>query len=661
MPLFRRRGKATAADPNGETQELAPDVDPELQEQVQEVMKDNLTLMREVVMKIREDPDFASNIYVNCPRLQHLLDQYPDLRPIFEDPKLIRINFEQVYRDAGGVLPEDQEKKKSWLVWFVSSPFFMVLRVLLYIKKLVSCIAGSGFAAIQGTFAVCCFEDVLEEVDYDDVNPDDEPSDPTKDALNRAADHMEDPEVQERMQALLEDPDNLQEAIENDDELRALRDSNPLCEELMSDPETMRVLTDPDNLRALGECPQLIEADFIDPEGFIPSDVDAGALDGLGDSGYDNFDGGDMELGADSEFEGENEFEDEEAVAADDDFEAEGEEEEEDEAGWWEDAEMEEQDDNGGPDTPERNGGNQQASTQAKAQAKARARNRSMAQAGEGGQQNGRFGGIMAAIGAAATDLIAAQIVGSVFSSEILPGGAGDLMAGGAGMGGMGGLEDMDAGGTDAFGSITDVADNTGAMIDDDVVDVAQDTVDETKETLEEKEGEQSTKADLDADRDNDRHAGGIGAGVAASAGGYAVGFGGSSATRGSANRFDGSSSTGGFADGFGGSSSTAGFADGFGDPGIPRHHGSEDNFEDEQDDDESPKAKSRFGAIGKFAQTLASHAKEQVASSLLGDDLGADLVERMETRNDDKEGAQDDVSSTKKRGFFGRGLPKED
>ena len=391
MPLFRRRGKATAAaaaDPNGETQELAPEVDPELQEQVQEVMKDNLTLMREVVMKIREDPEFASNIYVNCPRLQHLLDQYPDLRPIFEDPKLIRINFEQVYRDAGGVLPEDLEKKKTWLVWIVSSPFFMVLRVLLYIKKLISCILGSGVALIQGTFSACCFEDALEEVDLDDADPN-EDSDPTKDALNRAADHMEDPEVQERMQALLEDPDNLQEAIENDEELRALRDSNPLCEELMSDPETMRVLTDPDNLRALGECPQLIEADFIDPDGFNPSDIEAGAMDGLGDSGYDNFDGGDVELEADSEFDVEDNFQDEEAATAGDDFDADVEEEEEDEAGWWEDAEMEEQEN----DTPERNGGNQQPSTQAKAQAKAQVRNQSAEQKGEGGQQNGRFAG----------------------------------------------------------------------------------------------------------------------------------------------------------------------------------------------------------------------------------------------------------------------------
>jgi len=64
-----------------------------------------------------------------------------------------------------------------------------------------------------------------------------------------------DPEVQERIQDILntDDPAALEEAIENDPELRALRDSNPLCAELMSDPETMKILVDPDNLRALGE------------------------------------------------------------------------------------------------------------------------------------------------------------------------------------------------------------------------------------------------------------------------------------------------------------------------------------------------------------------------------------------------------------------------
>ena len=45
---------------------------------------------------------------------------------------------------------------------------------------------------------------------------------------------MEDPNVQEQMQRLLEDPDNLADAIENDSELRTLRDSNPLCAELVS-------------------------------------------------------------------------------------------------------------------------------------------------------------------------------------------------------------------------------------------------------------------------------------------------------------------------------------------------------------------------------------------------------------------------------------------
>ena len=72
---------------------------------------------------------------------------------------------------------------------------------------------------------------------------------------------MEDPDVQDRMNELLEmnDPDALEEAVENDPELRALRDSNPLCAELMTDPDTMRILVEPDNLRALGQCPDLID------------------------------------------------------------------------------------------------------------------------------------------------------------------------------------------------------------------------------------------------------------------------------------------------------------------------------------------------------------------------------------------------------------------
>merc|ERR1712238_448908 len=88
------------------------------------------------------------------------------------------------------------------------------------------------------------------ELDADlDGDVPDVPMDANAEALNQAADYMEDPEVQEQMQRLLDDPDNLADAIENDTELRDLRDSNPLCAELMQDPETMKILVDPDNLR----------------------------------------------------------------------------------------------------------------------------------------------------------------------------------------------------------------------------------------------------------------------------------------------------------------------------------------------------------------------------------------------------------------------------
>jgi hypothetical protein len=89
MGLFRRRKNGDSRDGTSDTHDVTDPPNEELTEQAQEVMKDNLELMKDVVMRIREDPEFASNIYAECPRLQHLLDQYPDLRPIFEDPKLV--------------------------------------------------------------------------------------------------------------------------------------------------------------------------------------------------------------------------------------------------------------------------------------------------------------------------------------------------------------------------------------------------------------------------------------------------------------------------------------------------------------------------------------------------------------------------------------------
>lgn len=90
---------------------------------------------------------------------------------------------------------------------------------------------------------------------------------------------LTEPEVQEKMRVLLEsNPENLDEAIEQDPELKALRDSNPLCAELMKDPETMQILIDPDNLRALADCPDLIEQDFNDPN-WTPPEIRPGTFD----------------------------------------------------------------------------------------------------------------------------------------------------------------------------------------------------------------------------------------------------------------------------------------------------------------------------------------------------------------------------------------------
>lgn len=157
MGLRKRGNKASAAEA-----EPLTDVPDELNEAAQEVMKDNLEMMRDIVMRLREDEEFASGMYKDCPRLQHLLDQYPDLRPVFEDPKLVSINFETVYREAGGVLPGDEVKKKGCWQWFVNSPFFKVIKFLLFIKKLMACIAGGGFAMVTGLFMGCCFEDAID-------------------------------------------------------------------------------------------------------------------------------------------------------------------------------------------------------------------------------------------------------------------------------------------------------------------------------------------------------------------------------------------------------------------------------------------------------------------------------------------------------------------
>jgi hypothetical protein len=639
MGLLRKRKNAEGQDDTSNTIATSS-IDDETNSEVQEVMKDNLELMKDVVMRIREEPDFAKNIYKDCPRLQHLLDQYPDLRPIFEDPKLVRINFEQVYRDAGGVLPEDEEKakKKSWLVWLVNSPIFKVLKLLLFVKKLMACIAGGGFAFLAGCLMGCCFEDALEELDGDadadaDADMEDGQIDPSKEALNRAADHMEDPEVQEHMQQLLDDPEGLDEAVENDSELRALRDSNPLCGELMSDPDTMRILTDPDNLRALGEAPDLIEADFIDPEGFAPTDIETGgAFEGI-EGGYDGFDGGlDQDFDIDIEA-------DDDGFDNNDDFDAEGEEEEEEEEeeGWWDDAELEEQD---GPDD-QQGGAKGGQKGQAKAQPKAQAKQAQQQGGAVDDAPKGRFGGVMAMVGVAAADLIAGQLVGSVFGDGLVPGGMG---------GGGGDLDGLDDAGGDDIGTamddggINDMADDAGDMADNagDVADVAEDTMDEVDDKADgAKGGNDAADNDPDApDTDKDGKDGKKGAAIAGGvAGGAVVGGAAGVALSGSKDR------------------------KAVGEDGEELEEG-EDTFADEEGV-AAPK-KSKLGWMKSMAASVVTATKEHITTSILGDDFGEQVVEWHEEEKDEDKKEEDDeendnkkkdeeVEKKKKRGMFGR------
>ena len=297
--FFRNKAKVVAADddksaPLGNDTKALDDETPErelyeddaLNDKAQDVMASNLDVMRDIVFRIREDEEFAKSIYANCPRLQHLLKEHPDLRPIFEDPKLVRINFEKVYRDQGGVLPEDEEDKEEPGVFrraydfiiakiaiITAHPLFKVFKILMLIKKIVGLLSPTkGFGLIKGFFVGLFTDpDVVIDPNIDDIgNP---ANLEMRMQLNAAAEHMEDPEIQERMDEMLDNPDSMEETIENDPQLRALRVENQLCAALMDNPDTMRILVDPDNLRALAEAPDLIEQDFLDPSGFVPDQV----------------------------------------------------------------------------------------------------------------------------------------------------------------------------------------------------------------------------------------------------------------------------------------------------------------------------------------------------------------------------------------------------
>lgn len=743
MPLFRRRGKGgdTAADasqkniaPAGlhESQPLVdddddddssepplPKLDKETTAKAQAVMKDHLTIMRDVVMKIRHQEGYAKAMYANCPRLQHLLERNPDLRPVFEDPRLVRINFETVYKEAGGILPEDEEEEErkkrnpSLIVRIANHPIFKFLKVLIFVKKIIGCIAGGGIALVSSCWHCltdcctdCCCEDAVEEVGEVDLDSQDEygldpdaPLDENQKALNTAADYMEDPEVQEQMQRLLEDPENLEDAIENDAELRALRDSNPLCAELMQDPETMKILTDPDNLRALGEAPHMIELDFTDPNGFTPEadfvednynggdslEMDAsmddimdasGSMDGLEayDADYDEneimFDMGDdpndLEMGGDGddgiqddslasfqdepapeedagitwapedmaleleapdlELDGGVEVEVEVEVEAEADAAAAEQQTTTQTSNWEDDFEMEQQDVDVDGDAAD-------ANAAGKGKGKGAA-NQKRSAAAEEANKKGGMAGLVASFGVAATDVIASQIVGEVFGSDLLPG---DFLSGG----------DMgpDLGGFEA------AADQADGVVNDDVAGIAEDTVDDVddekdgadKEKQRELERQRSARQSID-ETGRKKYIGLMAPGLLGATAVGAAGLGPMKEEDEEDSLDDGLQSIGEE------------------DEEEPEQ---QDKFDDEQpeeeaeDDGESKKPKSKiFGAFKNLASATVTAAKEQMVGALLGDDLAELIVEKQEESSSDDSSSsssdeEDGEKKEKKKGRF--------
>jgi len=268
--MLRKRRRAQATPPP-----------PDPIKEAEQILRDNPQLMDEVMRKIRDDPDYARQLYKDCPHLQEILNQHADLRPVFEDPVIVRKCFEKVYVDNGGVLSddedgtsvsdsvdeEDKEREERRAKRIARFGLFMrivgiisaLVRCACITKLIYSCFSGGDAAAAPAGEAAAT-------------------------QLNLAAEALEQPGAQEEVAAMCASDEALQEAIDKDPKLQDMRDSNPIAAELMKDPEGMKILMDPDNLRAVGEIPSAMEADFMSSMG---ADVNANSagIDFGGDVG----------------------------------------------------------------------------------------------------------------------------------------------------------------------------------------------------------------------------------------------------------------------------------------------------------------------------------------------------------------------------------------
>ena len=303
--------------------------------QAEKLLNENPDVMHDIMKRVREDPQYCVDLYKDCPGMQEALNKNPDLRRLFEDPELVRRSFESVYVENGGdPLPppdpdpdpaekregrgdlesgdgdedmslesvmgddEDQEDKEDKEPMTFVKAIKAVLKAQKQLKKLKE--MGNPMSYVQK------FKDMIPS--FGGMNPPEVPSIDLN-ALEETASTFENPDVAEGMDQILDNPENLKDAIENNDGLRELRDGNPMAAGMMEDPETLKVITDPSNIRGVGDINEAMENDFLNSmaegggggdafEGLdgIPDGGGGDALDGIMDEGGGAFDGVDADL-----------------------------------------------------------------------------------------------------------------------------------------------------------------------------------------------------------------------------------------------------------------------------------------------------------------------------------------------------------------------------
>jgi hypothetical protein len=433
-------------------------------------------------------------------------------------------------------------------------------------------------------------------------------------------------EVKEQMRRLLlSDPDALDEAIEQDPDLRNLRMSDPLCAELMGDPSTMKIVVDPDNLRALGDCPDLIEADFNDPD-WRPPDVEGGHFDDadninnlFSDNGVENSsndfvdrDGGTGVAsctgdGVDIDGDGIVEADVDGDGNAETDMDGDGNIETEDEG-----LELVNEDDGGGTfedflDEYER-GDSDAAAATSKGQARSQQNQEGDDDEAEGEQkpEPQRGGGFLSSVGTGLVNFVAMQTVGV---------GVSELMSGGDDFG-LGALseqaEQISAAAEERIGVASSLGEVEDLAMNEDVTKNLEDTVNEVEAVAQEAEEEVEEEVEEFA------------------------------FSNGGVNMADGAAFGGAMLlDGGGGGAATGAQAR------------SADATEGEPKEEEQPKRRG-LGALRGAAGMVGTAVKEMVATSVLGDDFGGALAETLNEKNE--KNANDDSSKDDKEKIEGDG-----